>query len=134
MTTTWKPREYTRVPLPAKLCNTDRLLDAMGQRGIDGVVCSTQENGLYLSSLATPGSAPEHHGHFNVVLSRAEPEHPVLLMPDIHLARMKWQPTWIEDVRTYASILLPLYADVEPSELHRFVPADLLDSDRKSVV
>jgi Xaa-Pro aminopeptidase len=130
MTTDWKTREYERTPLPPKLCNTDRLFAAMTERGIDGVVSSTQSNGLYLTSLASPQSAPEHVGHFSVIFSRRAQDHPIMVMPDIHVGRLQYQPTWIEDIRTFASILLPLYAPVEADELRRFVPAQARESDR----
>lgn len=121
-------REFVNEPAPEKLCNTDRLVEAMTARDIDGVVVTTQTNGYYVSSLSTPHSAPEGMGHFNVVLSRHDPDNPAMAMPDIHVSRLQYQPTWIQDIRTYASILLPLYAEVEPDEISRFIPRRFRDT------
>jgi Xaa-Pro dipeptidase len=114
-------REYVRRPAPARLCNVDRLITVLADRGLDGIVALTATNQYYLASFGRHHSIPEENGLFPVIFSRHHPEHPVLVMPDFDLARLSFQPTWIEDVRPFRSVLPP---GVQPSwdELSRFVP------------
>jgi len=103
------------------LCNVDRLITVLADRGLDGVVALTATNQFYLSSFGRHHSIPEENGLFPVIFSRHHPDHPVLVMPDFDLARLSFQPTWIRDVRPFQSVLPP---GVQPSwnELSRFVP------------
>lgn len=115
-----------RQPVPAQLCNFERLLDRLAVSGLDGIVALYATNQYYLGSYARHSTIPEELGMFPVVISRHAPDHPIICMPDLDIARLPVQPTWIQDVRPYATVL-PF--DVEPTlaELGRFVPKHAFD-------
>ncbi|WP_308340304.1 aldehyde dehydrogenase family protein [Variovorax sp. ZS18.2.2] len=117
-----------RMPAPARLCNLDRLIARMKQAGLDGIVAMYATNQYYLSSYGRHHTIPEEIGMFPVVIARHAPEHPILLMPDIDVMRLSLQPTWIQDVRPYATVL-PLDVAPRARELRRFVPHHLLEGN-----
>jgi Xaa-Pro aminopeptidase len=119
-------------PLPERLCNLGRLLDTMAERGLDGIVSYLRPNVLYLSGFAPPASASVHetNGYAAVVISRHEPEHPVIVVAEFDLAHFLLQPSWIRDVRPYATLLTPLDVAWGSSALEHFVPAGLLRTER----
>ena len=61
-----------KVPLPAKLCNTDRLLHALAARGLDGIVATTDLNVFYLSSFSSIAHKSDEPRPYAVILSAAE--------------------------------------------------------------
>jgi Xaa-Pro aminopeptidase len=125
------PTELTRAPLPERLCNLGRLLDTMEQRGMDGIVSYLRPNVFYLSGFAPPASASvqETNGYACVVISRHDPEHPVIVVAEFDLAHFLLQPSWIKDVRPYATLLTPFDVAWGPAPLDHFVPAGLLRTE-----
>jgi Xaa-Pro aminopeptidase len=119
-------------PLPERLCNLGRLFDTMAQRGLDGIVAYLRPNVFYLSGFAPPASASvqETNGYAAVVISRHEPEHPVIVVAEFDLAHFLAQPSWVRDARPYATLLSPLDLSWGASALDHFVPAALLASER----
>jgi Xaa-Pro aminopeptidase len=116
--------------LPERLCNLDRLLETMQQRQLDGLVCLLRPNVYYLSSFmstAFPGSHETNSGA-TFILSRWDPDHPVLCMADNDVAVFVDRRTWVEDIRPYASIQLPYGVPVEPGALGRFIPEHAWDT------
>ena len=93
--------------LPERLCNLGRLLDTLEQRALDGIVAYLRPNVFYLSGFAPPASASVHetNGYAAVVISRHEPEHPVIVVAEFDLAHFLLQPSWIKDARPYATLL-----------------------------
>jgi Xaa-Pro dipeptidase len=118
-------REFVRKPAPAQLCNLDRLVAHLEASGLDGLVALFATNQYYLSSFGRHHSIPEEMGMFPVVLSRHDPDHPILCMADVDVRRLATQPTWIKEVRPYATVL-PHDVAVRGPELRRFVPQDVL--------
>src|SRR5215471_6269255 len=92
---------------------------------MDGVVAYLRPNVLYLSSFAPPSNQSVHetNGYAAVVISRHAPEQPVIVVAEFDLAYFLSQPSWIEDVRPYATLLLPFDVPLGPSPLDRFIPA-----------
>ncbi len=126
------PAGLGHAPLPERLCNLGRLLDTMAQRGMDGLVAYLRPNVFYLSGFAPPASASvqETNGYAAVVISRHEPEHPVIVVAEFDLAHVLGQPSWVRDARPYATLLSPLDLSWGASALDHFVPAALLGSER----
>lgn len=118
-------REYTRTAAPVQLCNLDRLFAHLEAAKLDGLVAMFAANQYYLSSFGRHHSIPEEMGMFPVIISRHQPDHPVLCMADVDVRRLATQPTWIKDVRPYATVL-PHDVAVSGPELRRFVPDDVL--------
>ncbi len=123
MTATAEARFKPR-PLPIRFCNLERLLDTLEQRGLDGIVAYLRPNVFYLSGFAPPSNQSVHetNGYAAVVISRHAPDQPAIVVAEFDMAYFRLQPSWIEDVRPYATLLLPFDIPVGPSPLDRFVP------------
>ncbi len=115
--------ELGRKPFPRQICNLPRLLDTMAARGLDGIVSYYSPNVCYLSGYATGSSAMVHeaNGYSAVILSRHQPDHPIVVIPEFEINYFARQPTWIEDIRLYASLMLPLDVEATPAALDRFI-------------
>ena len=115
--------EFGREPLPSLLCNLDRLFATMEERGLDGIVSYYAPNVFYLSGYATSVSVMAHEANafVAVVLSRHEPDHPIAIIPDFEINFFAHQPSWVRDIRPYASQMLSLAVAVEPAALDRFI-------------
>jgi Xaa-Pro aminopeptidase len=120
-----------RTPLPECFCNLERLFDTLERRGLDGIVAYLRPNVFYLSGFAPPSNQSVHetNGYAAVVISRFAADHPVLVVAEFDLAYFLHQPSWIKDVRPYATLLLPFDVPLGPSPLDRFIPQAERSSD-----
>jgi Xaa-Pro aminopeptidase len=118
------PEEFRRRPLPPRLCNVDRLFQTLEERQLDGLVAYLRPNVFYLSGFAPPSNQSVHetNGYAAVVISRHAPEQPVIVVAEFDLVYFRQQPSWITDIRPYATLLLPLDIPTGPASLERFVP------------
>ena len=112
---------FARAPLP-RLCNLDRLLHAMKARDLDGVVASLPYNVFYLTSFNGIAHKADEPRPYAVILSRHAPEHPILVIADYYLATFLTQPTWVEDVRPFRAVMMPLDLPPERTDIDRFIP------------
>ena len=108
--------------LPKKLCNVERLVDALTMRNLDGVVVSSPYNTYYLSGFKGIAHKSDEPRPYLVVFSRHQPDHPVLLVADYYVGSLINQPTWIEDIRSFRAVMLPLDLPPQPGDLERFLP------------
>lgn len=117
--------------LPERFCNLDRLIETMQRRELDGIVIYTRPNVFYLSGWAPPSGVAVHetNGYGAVILARAAPGHPVLMVPEFDFASLLEQPSWIKDVRPYMTYLTPFDVAAESSSVDRFMPKALLDTE-----
>ncbi len=116
--------DYRHAPRVRRLCNLDRLLGAMEARGLDGIVSYYAPNVFYLSGYATRRlQVHEANGYGSVVISRHEPEHPIVIVPDFEVHYFISHPTWVEDVRPYRSLFLPLDRPWDRAAIDLFLPA-----------
>ena len=99
---------FERTPMPRRIANLDRLLHALEARGLDGIVATTPNNVFYLSSFNGIAHKSDEPRVCAVVLSRHAPEHPILVVADYYLATFLTQPTWIEDIRPFRAVMMPL--------------------------
>lgn len=113
---------FERSVLPKRLCNLDRLLHAMSVRGLDGIVITQPLNVFYLSSFNPIAHKADEPRPYAVMLSRQAPEHPILVCADYYLATFLGQPSWIEDVRPYRAVMMPLDLPASASDIDRFIP------------
>jgi Xaa-Pro aminopeptidase len=112
---------FARAPLP-RLCNLDRLLHAMAARDLDGIVASLPYNVFYLTSFNGIAHKADEPRPYAVVLSRHAPEHPILVVADYYLATFLTQPTWVEDVRPFRAVMMPLDLPPRRADIDRFIP------------
>ncbi len=113
---------FERAPLPPRLCNLDRLLFALEARGLDGIVASLPWNVFYLTSFNGIAHKADEPRPYAVLLSRHAPEHPVLVVADYYLATFLTQPTWVEDIRPFRAVMMPLDLAPARADIDRFIP------------
>lgn len=90
------------VTLPERLGNLDKLFETMEEKGLDAVELRTRRNVYWASNFwQNSYSETEFQPANSVVLSRHEPDHPILIIPDGYFGQLEYQPTWIKDIRTY---------------------------------
>jgi Xaa-Pro aminopeptidase len=107
---------------PVPRCNVERLVHAMRERDIDGLVVTQPYNVYYLSGFNATAHKSDEPRPYAVVLSRQAPRAPVLVVPDYYLGTFLTLPTWIEDIRPFRAVMMPL--DIAPSarDIERFIP------------
>ena len=113
---------FARQPLPPRLCNLDRLLHAMKARDLDGIVASLPYNLFYLTSFNGVAHKADEPRPYAIVLARAAPEHPVLVIADYYLATFLRQPTWVKDIRPFRAVMMPLDLAPQRADIDRFIP------------
>ena len=111
-----------RKPLPGRLCNLERLVAAMTSRGVDAIVATGANNVYYLTGFNATAHKSDEPRPYAVVLSRHAPEHPVLVLADYYLGALVAQPSWVDDIRPFRAVMMPV--DVAPTrgDIERFIP------------
>jgi Xaa-Pro dipeptidase len=120
---------FLRTPLPPCLCNLDRLLHAMAARDLDGIVASLPYNVFYLTSFNGVAHKADEPRPYAVVLARHAPEHPVLVIADYYLATFLRQPTWVQDIRPFRAVMMPLDLPPARADIDRFIPRSGANTD-----
>ena len=113
---------FRRKPLPKRFCNLDRVLHALKVRGLDGIVATMPNNVFYFSGFNGIAHKSDEPRVCAVILSRHAPEHPIIVVADYYLATFLTQETWVEDIRPFRAVMLPLDLPAEKSEINRFIP------------
>ena len=113
---------FAGAPLPKRFCNFDRLLHAMKVRGLDGIVATTPWNVFYLTGFHAIAHKSDEPRPYAVILSRHAPEHPIIVIADYYLATFLIQPTWVEDIRPFRAVMMPLDLPPARSDIDRFIP------------
>ena len=114
---------FERTPLPKRFCNLDRLWHALAARGIDGIVAIQPNNMFYLSGLNPIAHKSDEPRPYAVILSRHAPDHPIAVVADYYLASFLGQSSWVEDIRPYRAVMMPLDLPATPADIDRFIPA-----------
>ena len=99
---------FPRKPLPKWFCNIDRLLRALKARGLDGIVATVPNNVFYLTGFNAIAHKSDEPRVCAVVFSRHAPDHPIIVVADYYLATFLIQETWVEDIRPFRAVMLPL--------------------------
>ena len=113
---------FARPPLPTRFCNLDRVLHALAARGLDGIVATTPNNVFYLTGFNGIAHKSDEPRVAAVILSRHAPDHPILVVADYYLATFLGQETWVEDIRPFRAVMLPLDLPPSKSDIDRFIP------------
>src|ERR1051326_5083211 len=113
---------FARAPLPKRFCNLDRLLFAMKARGLDGIVATAPWNAFYLTGFNAIAHKSDEPRPYAVILSRRAPEHPIMVLADYYLATFLTQPSWVEDLRPFRAVMMPLDLPAQKSDIDRFIP------------
>jgi Xaa-Pro dipeptidase len=115
---------FARAPLPKRFCNLDRLLFAMKVRSLDGVVATAPWNVFYLTGFNAIAHKSDEPRPYAVILSRHAPEHPIMVLADYYLATFLTQPSWVEDLRPFRAVMMPLDLPAQKSDIDRFIPRE----------
>src|ERR1051326_7327906 len=115
---------FARAPLPKRFCNLDRLLFAMKARGLDGIVATAPWNVFYLTGFNAIAHKSDEPRPYAVILSRHAPEHPIVVLADYYLGTFLTQPSWVEDLRPFRAVMMPLDLPAQRSDLDRFIPRE----------
>jgi Xaa-Pro dipeptidase len=115
---------FARVPLPKRFCNLERLLFSLRARGLDGIVATLPYNVFYLTGFNAVAHKADEPRPYAFVLSRHAPDRPVLIVADYYLATFLKQPTWVEDVRPFRAVMMPLDLPPSKADIDRFIPSD----------
>jgi len=106
----------------APRCNLDRLAHAMRSRDIDGLVVTQPYNVAYLSGFNATAHKSDEPRPYAVILSRQAPRTPVLVVADYYLATFLTRPSWIEDIRPFRAVMMPLDLAPDRADVERFIP------------
>ncbi len=117
-------KAFARAPLPKRFCNLERLLFSLAARGLDGIVATLPYNVFYLTGFNAVAHKADEPRPYAVVLSRHLPERPVLVLADYYLGSLLAQPTWVEDVRPFRAVMMPLDLPPRKEDIDRFIPAE----------
>jgi Xaa-Pro aminopeptidase len=101
----------------------------MSARGLDGIVVSSPLNVFYLCGLNAIAHKADEPRPYALVLSRHAPEHPVLVIADYYLGSFAVQPSWVEDIRPFRAVMMPLDRAPQRSDIDRFIPAQAKSLD-----
>jgi len=115
---------FAREKLPERFCNLDRLLFALKAHGLDGIVATAPLNVFYLTGFNAIAHKSDEPRPYAVILSRHAPAHPILVIADYYLATFLKQPTWVEDIRPFRAVMMPLDLPAKRSDIDRFIPRD----------
>ena len=108
--------------LPKRFCNIDRLLFALEARGLDGIVATLPYNVFYLTGFNAIAHKADEPRPYAVILSRHAPERPILVVADYYLGTFLKQPTWVEDIRPFRAVMMPLDLPATRADIDRFIP------------
>src|SRR5262245_61566342 len=115
---------FPRAPPPNRSCNLHRPLHAITARGLDAIVATAPGNVFYLTAFNAIAHKADEPRPYAVILSRHLPEHPILVVADYYLATLLKQPSWVEDVRPFRAVMMPLDLPAQASDIDRFIPQD----------
>ena len=109
----------------------------MAVRGLNGIVAALPQNVFYLTSFNGVAHKADEPHPYAVILSRAAPEHPVLVVADYYLATFLAQPSWVQDIRPFRAVMMPLDLPPRREDIDRFIPkhgagVDWLERARQS--
>ena len=100
-------------PLPARLCNFERLREGLETRGIDAIVATSTLNVFYLSGFNAIAHKSDEPRPFAIIVSRHHPAHPIAVVADYYLTPFLRHPGWIDEVRPFRAVMMPL--DLSPT-------------------
>jgi len=112
---------FARGQLPKCFCNLDRLLFAMKTRGLDGIVATQPWNVFYLTRFNAIAHKADEPRPYAVIISRHAPAHPILVVADYYLGTFLKQPTWVEDIRPFRAVMMPLDLLPQRGDIDRFI-------------
>jgi Xaa-Pro dipeptidase len=111
--------------------NLERLFSVMAERDLDGLFVLLRQNVVYFTGHASANPPGRHDTEpaGAVIVSRHQPDHPILLIETIDISQSLTRPSWIEDVRPYLTLLLSPDVPRDEAAFDRFVPPAVVRTD-----
>lgn len=100
----------------------------MEARGLDGIVATSAQNVFYLTGFNAIAHKSDEPRPYAVILSRHASAHPVMVLADYYLATVLAQPGWVEDLRPFRAVMMPLDLPPSRADIDRFIPRGGSDS------
>ena len=100
----------------------------MEARGLDGIVATSAQNVFYLTGFNAIAHKSDEPRPYAVILSRHARAHPVMVLADYYLATVLAQPGWVEDLRPFRAVMMPLDLPPSRADIDRFMPRGSSDS------
>jgi hypothetical protein len=85
-------------------------------------VATAPWNVFYLTGFNGIAHKSDEPRPYAVILARHVPEHPIMVLADYYLATFLKQPTWVEDLRPFRAVMMPLDLPAKHSDIDRFIP------------
>ena len=95
-------------PCPSASATSSGCCSRCEARGLDGIVATLPYNVFYLTGFNAIAHKADEPRPYAVILSRHAPERPILVVADYYLATFLKQPTWVEDIRPFRAVMMPL--------------------------
>lgn len=116
---------HKRKPMPRQFCNLDRLLFSLNERNLDGIIVGSAQNIYYLSGFSGIAHKSDEPRPYALILSRHLPDQAILIVADYYLSTVLMQPSWIEDIRSFRAVMMPLDLAPTDNDVERFIPNGL---------
>jgi Xaa-Pro dipeptidase len=100
----------------------------MEARGLDGIVATSAQNVFYLTGFNAIAHKSDEPRPYAVILSRHASAHPVMVLADYYLATVLALPGWVEDLRPFRAVMMPLDLPPSRADIERFIPRGGSDS------
>lgn len=96
---------------------------SLRERNLDGIVVSSAQNVFYMSGFSGIAHKSDEPRPYALIISRHLPEQAIMVVADYYLSSVMAQPCWIEDVRTFRAVMMPLDLPAADNDIDRFVPS-----------
>jgi len=106
-----------------------RVHHAMAARGIDALVITSPLNLFYMSGFVGIAHKADEPRPYAMVWSRHAPDHPILIVADYYYAPAVSRAGWIQDIRPFRAVMMPMDLPAGPEDIEHFIP-DWLKDDR----
>ena len=106
-------------------CQFSRLEYAMEKRGVDALVITQPLNVFYLSGFIGIAHKADEPRPYAMIYSRLSPKNPILIVADYYFASAVSRASWIEDIRPFRAVMMPLDLPANNIDIDKFLPQNL---------
>ena len=111
-------------------CQYERLHHAMAARDMDGLVVTQPLNLHYLTGFHGVAHKADEPRPYALIYSRHAPDHPVLVVADYYYSSAVARAGWIEDIRPFRAVMMPLDLPAKSDDIEWFLPDELRADER----
>ncbi|MEK9720630.1 MAG: M24 family metallopeptidase [Quisquiliibacterium sp.] len=104
-------------------CNLERLAKAMTERQLDGLVLTQPYDVYYMSGFNATAHKGDEPRPYAFLVSREALHEPVLIVADYYLGNFLTAPIWVQDIRPFRAVMMPLDIAPRSQDIDLFIPA-----------